>query len=369
MTNQYLSCVLTSYTDSSFTNPHQIVLPDDPPAFEGQFTHMGAQYWGLETDRHLAFEVDTSESCFRFDPGAHHTLHIELDQPSIVREVRISTRWFDGNHVEAVSVELLHPTGGRTLVLDRVSLQPDQEHTFSIAETLATGCYLYCYHEGGISRFNLFGEPAGPADTRPNLLESARISHVSNEQFGQPSQAVSGVRNEDHMIGWESARMGFGEQVVFHLSSPATIGEFVVDTYLHRLNAPLSCHVFGLPADVADNFDDHVAHLPRWALVFDDGTRIVPENFHTYMTERRYVDDVGDTSQRLKIKLLTPPTCHWRALVEFGRLYPDRLHRFTSLPAHSDVGHLLYLHFPNGGVHGLRAYASMPEGVVSDGAN
>lgn len=362
MSNQYLACVLSSYTDSGFTNPHQMVQPDDPLPFEDQFTHMGAQCWGLETDRHGAFEVDEQKACFHFDPQAHHTLQITLDQPSLVREIRISTQWYTGNHVHNVSVEMLLPSGEKALVLDRVALQADQEHVFSIDETLADGCYVRCYHEGGIARINLYGEPAGPADSRPNLLESVPISHVSNEHYGQPSQAVAGVRKEDHMIGWESARMGFGEQAVFHLSSPATIDELVVDTYLHRLNPPLSCHLFGLPADEADAFDEHVANLPQWTLLLEDGTSIVPDDFHAYMTERRYLDDLGDASGRLKIVLATPATSHWLPLLEFARLYPDRLHRFTDLMAHRPVSHLLYLHFPNGGVHGLRVHGTKSGG-------
>ena len=52
---------------------------------------------------------------------------------------------------------------------------------------------------------------------------------------------------------------------VFHLRSPATIEELIVDTYLHRLNAPLSCHLFGLPADEASAFDERIKNLPRHA--------------------------------------------------------------------------------------------------------
>jgi len=360
MDNQYLPCVLSSYTDSSFTNPHQVVLPDEPLDFSGRFTHMGAQYWGVETDRHQAFVTDEAEACFFFDPDSHHELFIELTAPSLVREIRISTRWYIGNHVPNVTVELVLPNKTTTTVLNRVALKADEEHVFSLEETHAIGCYVRCYHEGGIARINLFGEPVGYPDDRPNLLAGATISHVSDEQYGRPAQAVGGSRKEDHMIGWESARMGFGDQAVFHLATAATLDELVVDTYLHRLNPPLSCHLFGLPATLAADFDRQVTNLPRWALIGSDGTRVVPDDFHDYMTRQVYREELDERFTPLQIRLLTQDTCSWVPLLPFGRLYPDRLHRFTDLLAHEPVSHLLYLHFPSGGVHGLRAHGKTP---------
>ena len=50
----FLDAFLISYSDSSFTNPHEVVRPDEPEECTGNFTHMGAKYWGFETARHRA---------------------------------------------------------------------------------------------------------------------------------------------------------------------------------------------------------------------------------------------------------------------------------------------------------------------------
>ncbi len=64
---------------------------------------------------------------------------------------------------------------------------------------------------------------------------------------------VMGTRKEIHMIGWESVRTGLGEQAIFHFEQPIPINEIVVDTYLHRFNFPLTCHVFDLLIDEGED--------------------------------------------------------------------------------------------------------------------
>ncbi|MGK0343855.1 MAG: allantoicase, partial [Candidatus Azotimanducaceae bacterium] len=55
--SQFLAAFLINYTDSSFTNPHEVVLPDEPQECTGNFTHMGAKYWGFESERHCAIST------------------------------------------------------------------------------------------------------------------------------------------------------------------------------------------------------------------------------------------------------------------------------------------------------------------------
>ena len=104
-------------------------------------------------------------------------------------------------------------------VLKRTALQPDSEHEFVITPTVATEARLELYYEGGLSRVLFFGELAAEQlPERPNLLQSATISHVSNEHYGKPEMAVHGERQVMHMSGWESARTGFGERALFSLA-------------------------------------------------------------------------------------------------------------------------------------------------------
>lgn len=73
-----LECFLIEYSDSSFTNPHEVTRAITPPDRKGQFTHMGAQYWGFETNRHLATEAHPEEQLLRFRPNAGHFLCLGL---------------------------------------------------------------------------------------------------------------------------------------------------------------------------------------------------------------------------------------------------------------------------------------------------
>ena len=52
---------VVAYSDSDFTNPHEVVLPDEPKDCTSEYTHMGVKYWGLETGRHKATSVSPGE--------------------------------------------------------------------------------------------------------------------------------------------------------------------------------------------------------------------------------------------------------------------------------------------------------------------
>lgn len=360
-----LPCFVIGYTDSSFTNPHEVVRPDEPPDCRGQFTHMGARFWGFETGRHRGHRVDATRGVVRFDHDAHHVLHIGLQAPATVEEVRISTRWFTGNQVRAVSVDLRHE-GPWTTVLERAPLDPDAEHAFPILATAASECRLRCHQEGGIARVNLFGAPLpGHADPA-NLLDGAAISHTSNAHYGRPEQAVAGHRAEDHMIGWESARTGFGEQALFTLPAPARIGTLIVDTYLHRLNPPLTAHLFGLPPGI--DTEAAMAAAPRWRVTFDDGHAVLPDGFRDWMLGARYLDEPTATPERFSVDLATAEDSPWIALVPFAPLAPDTWHRLPIRDVDTPVDRLLLRFYPNGGIHGLRVYGARP-GADTQGAD
>jgi len=347
-----LPAFLIGYSDSDFTDPHEVVLPDPAPDCRTQFTHMGARYSGFETSRHKA--TTCLENGFGYDHDAHNWLLIGLKERSEIHQLRISTQWFTGNQVRAVSVYLTDElTGSRHQVLDRMPLKPDSDHDFPISPVVATECLVECYYEGGIARIQLCGNPASqPLPVRPNLLEGARITHVSNDHYGSPAMAVAGQRREKHMVGWESARTGFGERALFHLPEPSLIQEMVVDTYLHRLNAPLSCHIFGLRESDEKCLDQHIQEAPRWKLVLPTGREIIPDHFQQYMLGQKYLDEGVKT---FEIRLHAPGP-QWYPLVPWSALFPDRYHRFRQVPCPHPITHLLYMHYPNGGIHGLKAF-------------
>ncbi|MFT4819479.1 MAG: allantoicase [Candidatus Pseudothioglobus sp.] len=347
---------LISYTDSSFTNPHEVLRANEPEDRKGTFTHMGARFWGFESRRHKATTIDAEGQGFTFDHDAHDTLTIGFNTPAKISNITVSTRWFTGNQVPCISVDLYD---GQlwTTVLERVKLAPDQNHSFDVDVTEATECQVRCYHEGGISRINFFGELHVGQPTRINLLETARISHISNDHYGKPLDAVMGNRHVDHMYGWESARTGFGEQAMFTLAEPQVIDEIVVDTYLHRLNPPLSCHAFGLIANDGADLDTNFAQRPRWSIRFDDGTLVIPDNFQDYMLNEQFLLEPASQTRQFSIALHQPDDSPWQPLLTFGALFADTYHRFTEVECLSAVSHILYMHYPNGGIHGLKMFA------------
>ncbi|MBS2034575.1 hypothetical protein JST97_06295 [bacterium] len=351
MTTEFLPAFLIGYSNSDFTNPHEVVLPDGAPDCRLQFTHMGAKYSGFETVRHRATRF--ADGGFDYDHDAHHWLHIGLHQRSQIESIKISTKWFTGNQVRAVSVYLIDELSGtRQLVLERVPLNPDAEHEFPLGNLPASECLVECYYEGGIARVQLFGQPASELlPERPNLLEGARISHVSNDHYGNPAMAVAGLRKENHMVGWESARTGFGERALFHLAQASVVREIVVDTYLHRLNPPLSCHVFGLNEKDENKIEALMGRAPRWKLSLGDGREIIPENFQAYMLAQGYLEQ-GVKKFRIALDVPDPA---WIPILPWAELAADRYHRFRQLESAGPITHLLYMHYPNGGIHGLKA--------------
>jgi allantoicase len=354
--NAPIPAFLISYTDSSFTNPHEVLRADEPENRKGTFTHMGARFWGFESKRHKATTIDTEGQHFTFNHDAHENLVIGFNAPAKISSITVSTRWFTGNQVPCISVELFDGPQ-KTTVLERVTLAPDQDHVFDIDASNATECQVHCYHEGGISRINFFGELRTDQPPRVNLLETAFISHVSNDHYGKPLDAVMGNREVDHMFGWESARTGFGEQAVFALAEPQVIDEIVVDTYLHRLNPPLSCHAFGLAADCSADLDASFAQRPRWSIRFDDGTLVIPDNFQDYMLNEQFLLEPVRNTQQFSIALYQSAASPWQPLLTFGELFADTYHRFTDIEHTGPVSHILYMHYPNGGIHGLKMFA------------
>ena len=356
-----LPALLIEYSDSAFTNPHEVVLPDEPKHYSGVFTHMGARFGGLETRRHRATTVNAEQQALEYDHNAHNWFQIQLKERAEISLIKISTKWFTGNHVRAVSVFLKDElTGIEVQVLEREPLNPDTDHEHSIGPTAATECRIELFYEGGISRVNLFGNKSSEQlPQRDNLLERAMISDVSNVHYGKPGQAVRGNREVMHMVGWESARTGFGEHALFHLEKPASIDEVVVDTYLHRLNSPLTCHVFVL-SDRDDNSTDQLMQTaPRWKLVFDNGKEVVPDDFQCYMLEQRYLGGENvPNREKFQIKLHTSDGSLWKPLLPFASLRPDTYHRFNDLEDCGPVTHVLYMHYPNGGIHGLKIYGA-----------
>ena len=355
---QFIPSFIIAYSNSDFTNPHEALLLNEPEDRTANFTHMGVQYWGLESKRHTATRLDAQRKKMYYQHDACQWLSIGFKQRAELSSLKVSTKWFTGNQVRAISVVLIDEMSGTECeVISRKILAPDKDHHFEFEGTVATECLIRMYCEGGISRINFFGKKTDEQmPLRSNVLSKAKITHVSNQHYGHPKMAVEGCRKEMHMVGWESARTGFGEQAIFHLASPTQIDEIVVDTYLHRLNPPLSCHVFGLLHNESKRIEECLLQLPKWTLRFEDGTQVSPTNFQDYMLNQEYLKEPAPNSSNFEILLDHPTGAPWKAILPFEALSPDTYHRFTEFENEGVFSHLLYMHYPNGGIHGLKVF-------------
>ncbi len=360
-----IPAILMAYSESDFTNPHEAMTAQEPKDCRGDFTHMGAKYWGYESRRHMATRVTDGAESLDFNHAAHNWMIIGLKKRAVIDAITISTKWYTGNQVQAASVFLIDDLEGTQVqVLDRAKLKPDSEHVFKVKASIATEVYVELYYEGGLSRINFFGELADvQLPERRNLLDGAKISHVSNIHYGVPDRAVGGDRQQMYMYGWESARTGYGEQAVFHLKKPAVIDEVIVDTYLHRLNAPMTAHVYGLNANdkgvKGKKLDALMKLAPKWSLVFDGDKHVVPKDFKDYMLNQKYLKEKGvmDT-QQFKIVLHLPGNSPWKPVIPFAPLSPDTYHRYRDVYDAGPVTHVLYMHYDNGGIHGLKMFGT-----------
>lgn len=349
---------IIAYSNSDFTNPHEMVLIDEPKDCTSDFTHMGVKYTGLETCRHLNTHVNEKKHCLEYRHKEHNWVKIGLKKRATISEIKISTKFFTGNQVRAISVILKDElTQEEIKVLDKIELRPDSDHAFLITPVIATEAHLELYYEGGITRVHFSGDlTEEQLPIKENILEKAKITHVSNEHYGHPKTVVFADRKEMYMVGWESARTGFGEQALFHLEKPTVIKEIVVDTYLHRLNSPLSCHVFGLNNEKEANIDQLMAQKPRWVLVFENGRQVIPENFQQYMLAQEYLKEPVDNPYDFDIKLHLDSDSPWLPILPFAALKADTYHRFLAFESAGPFTHFLYMHYPNGGIHALKLF-------------
>lgn len=356
-----IDAFLMAYSNADFTNPHEVVLPDEPKDCRGDFTHMGAKYWGCESRRHRTTAVLVQEQALEYDHNAHNWMLIALKKRADVSRLTISTKWYTGNQVRFVTIYLKDGFTNQTnKVCDRYPLNPDSEHTITFEPTLATECFVECYFDGGISRINFFGQILSEQpQEKKNLLEKATISHVSNAHYGKPEQAVFGNRKETHMVGWESARGGFGERALFQLEKQAIINEIIVDTYMHRLNAPLTCHIYGAHLTSENTVDTLMKRAPRWKIKYIEGAEETPEDFQKFMFDQQYLTERGTKNRvKFKIKPHIPDGSPWKALLPFAPLSPDTYHRFRIETIRNPITHILYMHYPNGGIHGLKVFGT-----------
>ena len=117
---------------------------------------------------------------------------------------------------------------------------------------------------GGISRIRIVAGRRLIRRRSGKPPEGAAISHVTNEHYGKPGLRRDGSpRRDAHgRVGKFRAHRLRREGAVSFKSKAAVIDEIIVDTYLHRLNPPLTAHV--LAANGGKDADKLMESAPRW---------------------------------------------------------------------------------------------------------
>lgn len=365
-----LKAYLADYSESNFTNPHDVVRADEAVSHLGRFTPMGAQYDGFETSRGKAWRFENG--LWMYNHGAHHHLDIGLYERAAIDRVDVSTKWFTGNNVEEVAVYLrdrFNPAAEDVCVIERTKLQPDAMNSFVLDTPVpATACFVKAYSEGGISRVQLYGEASAQQPFSPaNLLERATILALSNDHYGGPDRTFTGKREQDFMFGWESARTGRGEFVLCALDEASTIDGVVVDTYLHRQNATPQAAVYGLSAsfNAGHDAEDLLADAPRYRMSFADGSSVIPHDLTQFMRSNEFAERLrASGAQQVHIESVRPAGSRWKTILPPSSIKADCFNAFGSERMEGTgeaYSHLLVQHGPNGGIHGLKAFGNMSE--------
>ena len=95
---------------------------------------------------------------------------------------------------------------------------------------------------------------------------------------------------------------------------------------------------------------------PRWILEFENGHQIVPDDFQKYMLAQKYLEEDVPHPYDFHIMLQLPKNSPWQAILPFEALKADTYHRFLNFENAGPFTHLLYMHYPNGGVHALKVF-------------
>src|SRR3954464_5778516 len=238
-----LGGAVVAANDEFFAARENLVLPH-PPAARPEFGHKGKEYDGWETRRR------------RF-PG-HDWAIVRLGAPGIVAGVVLDTAFFTGNYPPRASVEGAAVEGHPTVTeLEKADWQPllplshpagDTANAFAVgSDRRVPHVRLSIHPDGGVGRLRVHGvavpDPrlldAGPFDLAA-LENGGRVSAVSNEFYGRPSQLIAARLARSMGEGWETARRrdsgGVGVEVT--LACEGVLGLAELDTSYFLGNAP-----------------------------------------------------------------------------------------------------------------------------------
>jgi allantoicase len=320
-----LGGAVVAANDESFAAKENLILPD-PPAARTAFGHRGKEYDGWETRR-------------RRTPG-HDWAIVRLGVPGIVSGVVVDTAFFTGNYppraaLEGAAIEG-HPSVAELETADWRPLLPlselagDTANAFPVdSDRRITHVRLSIHPDGGVARLRVHGtavpDPrlldAGPLDLAA-LENGGRVTGVSDEFYGRPSQLIAPGVARSMGEGWETRRRRDqgNDWVEVTLACAGVVALAELDTSWFLGNAPGTASLTGWGPD------GEVTLLPR--------TRLQPDTRHRFVLDtvtavERVRLDVFPDGGMARLRLWGRPSAAGRAAL--GRRW------FAALP---DVGQL-----------------------------
>jgi allantoicase len=294
--------------DDFFAAKENLIKPYAPVWKEGLYTDDGKWMDGWETRRRRSPRLDEP-----FDWCV-----IRLGMPGEIKGVVVDTAFFRGNFPSHCALEAATVDGNPHLddviaaewqeILPLSELKGDSQNRFDIGRTgRVTHLRFRIYPDGGVARLRVHGNVMPDWDglrKRDSEIDLAAAENggdviaASDEFFGHRQNLIMPGLAGDMSDGWETRRRrGPGHDwCVVRLGTAGRITRVEVDTSYFRGNYPESCMLEG-----------------------------------------------GDGSQ-------------WRELMAMQKLQAHTRHQFTDIADLSDITHVRFNIYPDGGVSRLRLY-------------
>ena len=327
-----LGGAVVAANDDFFAARENLILPH-PPVARAEFGHKGKEYDGWETRR-------------RRTPG-HDWAIVRLGAPGIVAGVIIDTAFFTGNYPPRASVDRAavegHPSVDEVSKADwqpllALSALAGNKHNYFpvYSDRRVTHVRLNIHPDGGVARLRVHGtavaDPrivdAGPLDLAA-LENGGRITGVSDEFYGRPSQLIGRGLPRNMGEGWETRRRraAGNDWVELALACEGVVTLAELDTTWFLGNAPGTASLTGLGPD------GEVTLLPR--------TRLQPDTRHRFVIEgapgvEKVRLDVHPDGGMARLRLWGRPTAAGRAAL--GRRWFDALPDVQALEVLGSIG-------------------------------
>lgn len=377
---------LVSYSDSDFTNPHLMVSHSANHDGRGTFSHMGVKMEGMESSRHIDFQAieikskNTPNYLFFRDKAIRNRIVMRVKQPdrldipskrAIIKKLQFDTSFFTRNNVSVIydvifrnenldtgelieQISLLNPD--KPLALDGDSILDVDIKDYVDQTVYANYIILEC-NEGGLSRFNAFGDLIIDDTCSLEVLSNnASIFGASDISYGDASLVLRKLREGQVMAGWESCRHSARHRLGIDLKSACHITKIEIDTYLHRLNSFKFICILGY-FGIEDHHTNILENLPKWKIYDSNHKSLLSRVDDSELNEVITQPENRKIGYELDLEDVETNSKQWSILLPTTKIDRDTLHIFTTKNhTLNTIGHVRYLilyGIPDGGIHRL----------------